>query len=282
MTFGTDPSRIRLPVWETVAESYRQTFRHLPTLVKFTWVWMLLLVIVDAMFAWLTWHFIDDKAYRAGLPEYAQSLAVWSLTLVSLIIDLAIYAIILVPWHRLLLLNERTNISTFAWTGNRVRNYFGFGLLMLIFAEIPDAIGFLHTYLSKGIAYSGIVDQIGWMAFLFVLYTYVVTRLSLALPGLALGHDSRPLNRAWNATIGNFWRLGAGSILSCGLAILALVGADYGLMKLADMDYLKMSRMQTTVLATLASVIGLFAGMSYVTFLSLAYRHFFGPFEQQA
>ena len=86
------------------------------------------------------------------------------------------------------------------------------------------------------------------------------------LVAVALGRSDIGLRDVWQATRRNTWRLALGPF-AC-LVILALPGAIT--LRLGSMN-----RMSAAIVLTLLDLISIIGGVIGVSFLSLAYRHFF-------
>ena len=94
----------------------------------------------------------------------------------------------------------------------------------------------------------------------------IVARCSPILVAVALGRSDISLGEVWQATRRNTWRLAMGPVVC--LILFALPSTI--------MFHLGgMSRLSTAVVLTLLDLISLIGGVVGVSFLSLAFRHFF-------
>ena len=209
----------KIRVWEMAAESYRFVLSHPRDLVRVGWLPLI------ALFA-LNLHFdgIDPAALGPALGEAAINLLILSL----------IAAIILVAWHRVVLLDEggRRHVAVnlgprelrylLSWLGLSV----AFLVLFMIAWALVIAAGFALLVVLKlvlllaGAGSSlalGNTDQffaLSYMAVLpaFLPASYFATRLSLVLPAMATDRR-RSLGRAWSLSAGNGWRLVLAALL---------------------------------------------------------------------
>lgn len=102
--------------------------------------------------------------------------------------------------------------------------------------------------------------------------TWLLTRIWLILPALALGHYQFGIKDSWRVTAENFWRLFVGSILTFVPLMLLQMALDYSLGGFDD----PASRGAFIFQTLFYELFGIVISITGITFLSLAYRHFVG------
>ena len=98
---------------------------------------------------------------------------------------------------------------------------------------------------------------------------FIVARLSLALPGRALGRDDVTLGTAWRVSERNTWRM-FWAYFFCILPGMAIAGGMTFWLFRPDH-----SRVEVTLGLVVMSLLMIPPGLISVGMLSLAYRHFF-------
>ena len=256
------PNLQKLPFWRTVAESYKLTFGNIRTLLQMSWPLLLALLPVSAVIRWIAWPLTQPKHPHPGFVE-------WALGFSHNLVMLAVGAAIAVPWHRFILFNEKTPVTQSPWDDARTKAYIGLGLLLLMITEFGAALrsaGILAT--NDRLLNSSETNEL-------LIFLLLTVRWSLAFPAIAIGRESQPRSDSWDATKGNYWRMFWGGILTMVIPIVIIL-------TLAAHTEGKLTQNTFAALSGLFTVVWMFVGMSYVTFLSLAYRHFFGPIEVEA
>ncbi len=209
----------RIRVWEMVAESYRFVLSHPRDLVRIGWLPLI------ALFA-LNLHFdgVGPAALGPAIGEAAVNLLVLSL----------IAAVILVAWHRVVLLGDGGRRGIAINLGPREMRYLlswlvlsaVFLVLFMIAWALVTAAGFALLVALKlalllagagGSLALGDTDQFLVLLYVavlpaFLLASYFATRLSLVLPAMATDRR-RSLGRAWSLSAGNGWRLVLAALL---------------------------------------------------------------------
>ena len=209
----------KIRVWEMAAESYRFVLSHPRDLVRVGWLPLI------ALFA-LNLHFdgIGPTALGPAVGEAAINLLILSL----------IAAIILVAWHRVVLLGDGDRRGVAVKLGPREMRYLlswlalsaAFLALFMIAWALAIAGGFaLLVALKLALLLTGAGGRLAlgntgqflvlvYVAVLpaFLLASYFATRLSLVLPAMATDRR-RSLGRAWSLSAGNGWRLVLAALL---------------------------------------------------------------------
>jgi hypothetical protein len=212
-----DGGKIR--IWEMVAESYRFVLSHPRDLVRVGWLPLIALFAVNLHFD--------------GIGPVALGPAIGG-AVVNLVILSVIAAIILVAWHRVVLLGDGGRRGIAVNLGPREMHYLlswlalsvvflvlfavawalvtaaGFALLValkfvLLLAGAGDGLALGKTDQFMVLLYAAVLPA-------FLLASYFTTRLSLVLPAMATDRR-RSLGRAWSLSAGNGWRLVLAALL---------------------------------------------------------------------
>jgi hypothetical protein len=204
----------KIRVWEMVADSYRFVLSHPRDLVRVGWLPLI------ALFSLNLWF----DGFGAPASGFAFSKVAVNVLVLSLIA-----AIILVAWHRVVLLDSDARGSGIAVRlGWREIRYLlswlalslaflglfalvwgsvialGFGLLVvlkfvLLLAQSGEALALGSTDQFIVMLYAAVLPA-------FLLASYFATRFSLVLPAMATDRR-RSFGRAWSLSAGNGWRL---------------------------------------------------------------------------
>lgn len=217
----------KFAILPTVAASYRFVFSRPLTLLRIGWLPLFLLFLVDVGIGAnnpgieaLTGAMGKTPAVKLGVTVLAQTL---------------IAVVLLVAWHRVVLLDPQNAGGLAApRVGRREINYFGFwALLSTVFAVVLAlastvivAAGFSALQLVKlgyllaeatdvprfgGNTQFKILVVFGVLCGVFAAI-YVSIRLSLVLPAIATDRG-RPLIESWRLSRSNGWRLTAASVM---------------------------------------------------------------------
>jgi hypothetical protein len=214
-----------VPIFATAAASFRFVLTHRRELVRVG-----LLAVPAFMIVELAMDVFDSRRL-SGFGLNLQ--AVKALT--ELLLRAIIAAVLLVAWHRVVLLkaSERAAAPPLA-LGLRELHYLFIWLLLsaafltifAITAALTVAVQFLAmlgaylVLLLLGLNQTLVVGQrdqlmiVLWISVFFAVpvASYVTGRLSLVLPALAVDRR-RPLRQAWRMSSGNGWRLVAASLV---------------------------------------------------------------------
>ena len=196
-----------LSSWDLVFSSYIRTYQNLGLVVRLSWAPMLvgnivlsIIVVAAEQITSTLWRLILELCFIFILVPFA--------------------AIVLVAWHRFILLDEKPEGHWFYFAASKRERLFIFGQLAILAVFLPQlATGSSYLYLMVRKAnLGGILDQgdILWAAilnwsWLIVLFP-IMARLIWVLPEIAIdkGFD---LRRCWRLTRGNTWRLTIGLVL---------------------------------------------------------------------
>ena len=217
----------RIKVWSIVAESYGFLLRHPRALIRVGWLPLLALWGLNLVF----------QSYRPWPESVAPAELLSHATLLPLhvLAQSVVAAVVLVAWHRVVLLGEDAAVGLLGIRlGRREFGYLGIWLLLclaffvilLLAWALMIALGFgallgtrtaMVTAGSLGnvaledstqIIILVVLSVCGGLALAF----YATTRVSLVLPAMATDKQ-RSLGGAWQMSEGNGWRLVAASLL---------------------------------------------------------------------
>jgi hypothetical protein len=270
----------KLPVWKTALDCYRLTWRHLGDFFRFAWPWLLGLSVINGLLSWLFYPVV-----RQHIAETGNGLI--SHVLLSVVLSTGVGAMIAVPWHRLLLLAEPASPTVNFNVDAQKRTYFFQALALIGILMIPTILGgLLSPDYPKPSGDESLSDSDFMVLFLLLgsmIFMPWLSRLWLILPGIAIGRRDTGISNVWATTRGNTWRIFWSGMLATfpllfatGFAVYYTFSDIHGDL-LASFPY--RSKSEFTLNGVGTDLISMTVGMLYVTFLSLAYRHFFGPVE---
>jgi hypothetical protein len=275
MTTVTVAAPSKLPLWRTIGRAYALWGENLPDLARVCWLWMLLMAPVFAFLAW--WqapHAMEIlQAVRFGQPFADPNPLLTMLgQIVGRVVALPALASIGVAWHRLLLKNEHPGAGVYLRLDGIVVGYAVLAFWVGLITMAPGYISLMFQIATGTSVSAGEPDAFG-VRFLAGVVTitafFVVARLSLVLPGKALGRDDITFGAAWRVSKGNTWRM-LWAYFFCILPLMVLNGAmSYWLFQ-PDHD-----RTALTLAPLAISLLSIPLGMISIGMLSLSYRHFF-------
>jgi hypothetical protein len=274
MTTATVAAPAKLPLWRTIGQAYAVWGGNLPDLVRVCWLWVLLMAPVLAFLAWRQAPRAMEilQAARTGHPfADPDPLLTMMEQIVGKVVELPALASIAVAWHRLLLKDEHPGAGVYLRLDGIVA---GYAVLAFWVGLITLAPGYISVMLQIVTGTSVTArDAPALVQFLAGVGTitafFAVARLSLALPGKALGRDDITFGAAWRASKGNTWRM-LWAYFFCILPLIALTGGmSYWLFQ---PDH---SRAVLTLVPLAVSLLAIPLGMISVGMLSLSYRYFF-------
>lgn len=252
MTGSASPGK--LPLWRTVGQAYVLTLRHARELWSLSWRWSMW-VIVPVVLSGEWYRANVALAVADGVSVDDDIRVFYSDALVTLL-TIVPWAAVFVGWHRLLLLGEvpgsapPLSVSRVVWRYAALDT----ALLLVLLAAI---------YM---LAYGG-VEALEWVAVGVTLaITVLLGRLYVLWPGVAIDDPRANLGNVWMRTRGHIWRLTLG---------LALTSVPSIFLAFA-IDYVAATGTSAVLLRSLLSIVETMAAAIYLTFATLAYRHFFG------
>lgn len=206
MTTDIQPP-IDLPVWRLVKASLASVFRHLDNFAARVWPWVAVVAIATAVMGLGFDMTFEEKSAASGI--------VGLLLLVG-------PAMIVVSWHRGLLLGESGGPATAFRLDRPFWRYVGVGivmaLLMVVCVGLPAvAIGALLSTITA--PQNAVLTALLIGVILLIVSLPLTSRLLLALPMAAIDAEPPLLRGAWRLGNGNGWNL------FCGLFFVSLVTA---------------------------------------------------------
>jgi hypothetical protein len=196
--------------------------QNLGQLVRISWLWLLIMVPVYAAAHWLFSTVWAAPAFQT-MPRWV----ITGVTALPSVVDLPFLASIAVAWHRLVLRHERVAASAYLRLDTAVWLYAlcSLGFLALTIGPLLCALDFALQRYGVPPVYDdtspALAIVLPLMALALVAAIFILPRLSLVLPALALGQRLSPWD-AWLATQGNSLRLALATCL-CMLPALSLI-----------------------------------------------------------
>jgi hypothetical protein len=214
-----------LPIFATAVESFRFVFAHRRELRRIALFALPAFYLIHIAFDSIDWpafssHGLNATAMRA---------------LADLVVRGGIATIVLVAWHRVVMLkvSARSTLPPIT-VGLREFRYFvvwillsvgflavfAFTMAAMVAVQFVAMLGVYLLLLLVGLSKTLVVGQrdqlmlVMWISVFFALpvASYITGRLSLVLPAMAVDRK-RPLRQAWRLSAGNGWRLVIASLL---------------------------------------------------------------------
>ncbi|NWG23342.1 MAG: hypothetical protein HXY30_02815 [Pseudorhodoplanes sp.] len=186
----------KLPVFATVGRAYSFLVNECGTIVRLSWLALLLVTLVQYFAARATYEEMVAALEARNLAA-ASGPRMWEA--VSGIFGVVGTAVVAVALHRVILFGDRKDNQYY---------YLGFGRVELLFVLLPVAIGAIFLALSFLSAESDEESPFVLAAFAVIVFAffYVMVRLSLIFP-IVVVEGRYDFGQAWALTRGNFWRL---------------------------------------------------------------------------
>ncbi len=271
MTAVTFERPAKLPLFRTVGQAYALWIRNFSDLVRICGPWMVLMAPVLLVWNWMQSAHLAElvNVFNSGRPFVDPNPMLTGLqVLAGKLVMLPPLASAAVAWHRLLLRDEHPE-GTYLRLDGTVGSYAILAFVIGMIITAPSSMNFLLPQTGPASETSSMIIVHALASIVTIIGIFVVPRLSLALPGIALGRTDVTIGTAWRVSKRNTWRM-VWAYLFCILPWMAVGGA---------MSYWLVQPGRNRVVVMLVSVtIGLLwipAGMISVGVLSLAYRHFF-------
>lgn len=308
----------KLPLWSTVAGAHRALWAERGALLRFAWQWLVLSLATTAVLDWMYFPRSQQTSAEINHVDIAYyTIATLVPMLVSAIVSVFLHRRILLAggdgapvaqapmpivtsylWRNLLLSGIAcAPFALFALAATFASQ----DLKQMTDAEQPrlemqlqdgmqsqvgnDALAEGHAPLPQTGLAEEVLPSVGGVCIclaivaaillpLIVLFAYLPTRFGLALPATAVGKSRNSFAESWKATRRNFWRLFWGSVLSGWPVYVVLCVALARTLLTAE------SRVQYVSTNSAVALAGLIAGLIWVAFFSLAYRHLVMRTEQ--
>ena len=278
-------ARRKLPFWRTVDQAFGAFFANPITVVRTALPWIILTVIISAVYEWAIWieesnvaTDLEDEGDGPLRNEFLEILPWVGIGTLYLLITILLVVSLAVAWHRWILQDEPILFGADTFLDRMTWRY-GFWFIVLgIIMSVAFAIaGFWFITLMAQI-FSPSLDLHPSQMFSYLYLTYagvfalivyvwvVVARLSLILPAVALGHDSVTAAKAWTMTKGNSLRLLFGPIVCCVPIVL---------LEVASSEFPYEGRIENAISNGFYHAAYVVLAFPTVSFLSYAYRFLF-------
>lgn len=277
-----DPSSdaTKIPVWRTVANSIVAPLHHRSAFMQIT-VRFLLPLCLAAMLAnflfkpWTTLSDAKTAANMTGWPLFAYRFGTW----IDIFAQMIICSFGAVLWHRVMLLDGVSGNEVPAGFLKKSAHYFAVvlvlslwwivpAILFSVFVSIPetdpDAVGDGDA-IGDGWACVFCLTLLSVIAVLLAWPVFLLSRLALILPSIAINARRLTFKDAWSLTRGNTLRIGLISTLPAVPVFMACVGISL----IAPTEGWK----SILHAGAAGGIYGLLTLVS-VSALSLIYRHF--------
>ncbi len=273
MTENAGPRAAKLPLFATVKAAYALTWANLGALGLVAAVTGPLLFVVLFAVNWLVWQYRD----AIDLPS------VLFYMLPPVLASALIGALAAIAWHRRLLLAEPVTAGQLLRPDRRTFRYAGwvvllaFGAMLVVVAISLATFDALNPDASPATAPPSSETDAAvsfdwsetapWIAGLFIVFSalsYPAIRLMLILPAIAISDSAAKAGCIWRATQGNFWRLYWGTLATTAALIPWML-----------LGFAGEGRESSALASAIFEAVWLIIGLVFLSFLSLAYRHFF-------
>lgn len=259
----------KLPLMATIVGAYRKTFSNLGAFGSVATVWGALVFVVLFAVHWLTWSPLGEFGVRNAILEFA-----------AILPSVMIGASAAVVWHRYVLQGEPILVGRAFRLDSAVLHYMGLVLALLLVSIFAGsiltgaAVYLAHTFpavlllnVEPSMLESPLATPLVTVVLCLMLapIALVAVRLMLRLPAIAVRDGAVTLRDAWQATRGNSWRLYLGSLATIAPTQLPMLMGNF----------VPEDRLTASLCSAVLEVIWLVFGLIFVTFMSLAYRHFF-------
>ncbi len=275
MTTMTIAASAKLQLFRTVGQAYAMWVRNFSDLVRICWLWMLLLAPVLVMLNWWQAAYFVEATRQVSFVA-PHPILTWLTALVGKAIMVPAVASVAVAWHRLLLTEEHPGPRAYLRLDRTVAGYATLACVIGMISSAPSIpIGLFQIMIGRSLL------AIVFLAIPAVLVSFLILpRLSLALPGIALGRSDAELGAAWRVSKHNTWRMFWAYFL-CGFLPLIAVGILTSVITALPEAILSIAiggigtRAHQTLSSTVTDLLWIPCSMISVGMLSLAYRHFF-------
>lgn len=189
----------KLPVWQTIADSYRFTFGNIGLLIKISLVWLIVSYAIGFV--------IGIVIGLTGSPGIWLNL--FLVKIMPALVWLIAISAIAVAWHRACLLEERATGLFAAPLRKRVWKFF---IVSIVFSGLAYLLFILASIVILQFGGSNWLSGL-LMVVVFLLIVLLFVRLNLLFPAIAIESVGVTLERSWHLTKGNAWRLILGNIV---------------------------------------------------------------------
>jgi len=286
------PPLPKLPLGETISLSYAWFFQKFADVLRVSWLWLMLCIVLFGIENWLHWSWLTAAFAHAskGATHFQAPALPLGLGFLMMLAWLAMMfgtTSVAVAWHRRILLNEQPGLSGRNVASRALWRYIGIGIAITLITILPIAIVMFPTMFLLAPAQGSQPDAAFFLMIpiIFVIYIAalaIMLRLSVLLPARAIGDTALTFGQAWRRTRGNTWRMFWG-LLACSIPplivleiISAVVWAAIGTSKLVSTDgQMPVPPFGLIMMSAIMFVLSLLIVPIYIGFLSHSYRHFF-------
>lgn len=188
----------RLPVFATVAATYRCVVSNIGALVKIAWLPMLLVAGLSFLNLQYTLGVLENPALPSSFDIARQFVTNVALALVFVPFATA--------WHRRAILREDLSSTVIGVkAGAAELKYCIYGIAVSVLALLVAAALSVLVGVVSSVAQSQALAWIGSLA-VFVTCVFIFIRLCLIFPAAAISAPAR-LKDSWRATSGSVWRI---------------------------------------------------------------------------
>lgn len=269
MSETTEAPPPRLPFWRTLAEAYVAFYLNSGVLLALVRPWMTMLLPLYIVFAW--WSYPSQLALEEAVGKGGSvpsdpvatiaSMLQWMVLLVPM-------SAIAIGWHRLLLRGEFPGGDQSGRLAGPIYRYVAIAAVIGIVGYGPLL---LFEFVPAPADDEGAPLKLAALAAVLAAFA-ITTRLSLALPAIAVEGPGADLQQAWRVTRHNTLRLTLGVLLSL-LPVMAVGGVTVNAAGwLPD-------RLSYAVVVGVLGVVALLLLTISVGFCSLAWRHFYSRWQ---
>jgi hypothetical protein len=222
----------RLPVFATLAATYRFLFREFAAVIRLAWFPFLVTAVVQYFAAEGT---LDALAAVQGAADQPPASPY---DLIQWIVQIVVFAIVAVSLHRLILFGDRKPGQYIAFAFGRAEMLF-LVLQVAIFAGFV-AVGVAWALAVGAGANGALIPAGGWpialLAVAALALIYFFTRVAPVYP-IVVAENRLDLARSWALTRGQFWRLLAVFMLGALPLGLLVAGAEGLFWALVSRDF---------------------------------------------
>jgi hypothetical protein len=263
----------RYPLGHCIGQAYRLTLTNLGAFLRLSWKWLLLLLIpIHVVHAWYVYPLFksmhQEMLDRPLVVPIGTTNDIGIAAALLSLVTLLPLASIAVGWHRLILRGEPPSHDSQLRFDGVVLRYAGLILLFCAAALVPSLLQLFLTRGQESLPVMALAAPV-WAPFLlFVVIAIVIARLSVTLPGVALGNPEATLAQTVRRTRGYTPHLFVGCAATFAPLVLA-AGILNPLISMSSSDWVWFAGHLAISLSQIAAAIVL------ITFLSLSYRHFY-------
>lgn len=224
----------RIPFQETVNKAYHFSFNNFWYFLQISWLGYLIIFFNNLIFL--------------SMPNSV-------ILVIFVTVNVFVLSWISIAWHRKILEDETVTSSAYIRTDGLVIDYFGFAFIL----TLPSLV----LAILFSVFFRDLIGASFFYLILSITIYVVISRLSLGLPGKALGWPGKPFARIWQMTEGNTLIIFAG-YLACTIPVFIVI-------------YM-VSILTLNLLALPAFIIGMvYATAASLSFMTFAFQYLFEP-----